>query len=388
MPASLNTNPSFDCRQPRAASPSGKASTSVLDPSAAQLNIGLINNMPDGALEATERQFLSLLDAASGGIRVHLSLYSLPGVPRNGAAADRVNVSYSSAETLLNTRLDGLIVTGREPLSPNLADEPYWDNFTQIVDWAQDNTYSTVWSCLAAHAAVLHSDGIARVRSQSKNSGVFECDRIANHALTAGAPSGFKLPHSRWNGVPEEALSDGGYRVLTRTAMADVDTFVKQHKSLFVFFQGHPEYEPDTLLLEYRRDIGRYLRGDIADYPSMPQNYFDPQTAIALTAFQEEAIFIPHQFLAEKISTLLSGINVQNTWRSTAIHLYKSWLEYIYAQKEAEKKPGRITVKEAFGNEPTLVSLAASDTSRLDTYPASRRALRTPSKSPQRALRA
>jgi homoserine O-succinyltransferase len=47
------------------------------------LTIGLINNMPDGALEATERQFISLLDSASDGIQIRLLLYALPGVPRS-----------------------------------------------------------------------------------------------------------------------------------------------------------------------------------------------------------------------------------------------------------------------------------------------------------------
>ena len=50
--------------------------------------------------------------------------------------------------------------------------------------------------------------------------------------------------------------------MLTRSADAGVDTFIKQRKKLFVFFQGHPEYESDTLLREYRRDMGRYFRGE------------------------------------------------------------------------------------------------------------------------------
>ena len=28
--------------------------------------------------------------------------------------------------------LDGLIVTGREPLAANLMDEPYWETFTRV----------------------------------------------------------------------------------------------------------------------------------------------------------------------------------------------------------------------------------------------------------------
>ena len=53
---------------------------------------------------------------------------------------------------------------------------------------------------------------------------------------------------------------------------------MKQRESLFVFFQGHPEYDAVTLLLEYRRDVGRYLRRERDTYPPMPQGYFDEET--------------------------------------------------------------------------------------------------------------
>ena len=63
------------------------------------INIGLINNMPDAALEATERQFMTLLDLASDGVLVRLSLYALPEVPRNDAGRNRISLvpSQSSA---------------------------------------------------------------------------------------------------------------------------------------------------------------------------------------------------------------------------------------------------------------------------------------------------
>ena len=133
------------------------------------LTIGLINNMPDAAFRATERQFISLLDAASDDIPVRLKLYTLPGVPREGACLLHAEDHYFGIETMLNTHLDGLIVTGREPIAADLRDEPYWDSFTRVLEWARKNTYSTVWSCLAAHAAVLHMDGIGRSKSDDKH---------------------------------------------------------------------------------------------------------------------------------------------------------------------------------------------------------------------------
>ena len=64
---------------------------------------------------------------------------------------------------------------------------------TRILEWARENTHSTVWSCLAAHAAVLHMDGIGRHRSADKHFGVFECVRVSEHPLLAGAPLRFNF---------------------------------------------------------------------------------------------------------------------------------------------------------------------------------------------------
>jgi homoserine O-succinyltransferase len=302
------------------------------------ITIGLINNMPDGALDATERQFLSLLNSASEGMLVRLSFHALPNIPRGEEGARHVNNYYSSTENLWGKRLDGLIVTGREPLTPNLIDEPYWKSLGDVLEWAKNNTCSTIWSCLAAHAALLHMDGIGRVRSNGKYSGIFECDRVSNHPLTIDAPSSFKLPHSRWNGLPEDALISSGYSVLTRSADAGVDTFVKQYKSLFVFFQGHPEYEANTLLLEYRRDIGRYFRGETNSYPLMPRNYFDRETAISLTALQNKAVSQPREDILAEISAVLGMTRIKSTWHSTSTRIYRNWLEYICAQKELQLK--------------------------------------------------
>jgi homoserine O-succinyltransferase len=318
----------------------------------------LINNMPDGALEATERQFLSLLNSASDGISIRLSLYALPEIPRNEAAARHIGNFYSSVESLWDTQLDGLIVTGREPLAPNLADEPYWGTFTKVLEWARDNTHSTVWSCLAAHAATLHMDGVRRIKSCQKNSGVFDCSQVSDHPLTSGTPSSFRLPHSRWNGLCEDELTRCGYKVLTRAADAGVDTFIKHCRSMFVFFQGHPEYEPNTLLLEYRRDVGRYLRGESAAYPLMPRRYFDEETVAALEAVQQEAMTSRREELLAKVSGILERITIKNSWHTTAACVYRNWLQYICTQKKLQQRRSRLAVQ-AHATDSPIPAIAA-----------------------------
>ncbi len=344
MPVSLDPNYSSHGTAVRMNLLRDKPTATFQERSSKCITIGLINNMPDGALDATERQFISLLESASEGLHVRLSFHALANVPRNEFGARYVKNVYSDAENLWGKRLDGLIVTGREPLTPNLMDEPYWESFTKVLDWAKNNTYSTVWSCLAAHAALLHMDGIRRIRSNDKYCGVFECTRQSNHPLTVDAPSCFKLPHSRWNGIPEDALTSCGYSVLTRSADVGVDTFVKQHKSLFVFLQGHPEYESNTLLLEYRRDVGRYLRGEAKTYPLMPRDYFDAETEIALTALQNEAMACPREDLLAAVSAALDNSKIENTWHSTASCIYRNWLAYICAQKQLRLKDGKLAV--------------------------------------------
>jgi homoserine O-succinyltransferase len=303
------------------------------------LHIGLINNMPDGALQATERQFVKLLDSASDGIEVRLSLYALSDIPRNDWGRSRISHFYSSVETLWDFPLDGLIVTGAEPIAQHLADEPYWESLTEVFEWAEHNTFSTIWSCLAAHGAVLYLDGIPRHRLTDKRSGIFRCTQASDHPLTAGAPPVLQVPHSRWNDILESDLAEFGYRILTRARDGGVDGFVKQRKSLFVFLQGHPEYEASTLLLEYRRDIGRYLRGEKDIYPQMPQGYFDREAATTLSALREQAMANRHEELLADFPIAWLENRIKNRWRSTATHLYGNWLRYLDAQKQQRSRP-------------------------------------------------
>ena len=334
MPVILKSQSGGDERRTCAERLCAHPSAACLEKASKTLHIGLVNNMPDAALEATKRQFLSLLSSASESFSIQLSLHSLPGVPRSQAVTTCESQLYSSVENLWNSQLDGMIVTGREPITQNLADEPYWESFTKLVQWAQGNTYSTIWSCLAAHAAVLYVDGISRVRNGHKHSGVFDCERLAEHPLVAEGPSQFKLPHSRWNGLKEHELKTCGYQVLTRTADAGVDTFVKDGKSMFVFFQGHPEYEANALLLEYRRDIGRYVRGETNTYPIIPWNYFDRKTTAALAAVEHRAKIGPCAEIVAEASRILETAEIQDIWHSTAVGIYRNWLEIISARKK------------------------------------------------------
>jgi len=334
MPVCLNRDSSIHELLKGDAVPDTPQHLDFRERSAGCIDIGLLNNMPDGALHSTERQFFTLLNAAAGGVVVRLSLFALPEVPRSDSAQDHIRRFYSGIGDLWSRRLDGLIITGTEPRTANLRDEPYWGSMTRVLDWAAENTHSTICSCLAAHAAVLHLDGIERRRLSDKRFGLFQCNPACSHPLTAAIPPNLVMPHSRWNDLPEDGLVACGYRILMRSGDAGADTFVKPGKSPFVFFQGHPEYEANTLMLEYRRDIARYIRGERETYPSMPQRYFDPETAAALTLLRERARHQPHENLVADFPTALAEKNLQTPWRSAAARIYGNWLTFLCARKE------------------------------------------------------
>ncbi|MGH7139759.1 MAG: homoserine O-acetyltransferase/O-succinyltransferase family protein, partial [Pirellulales bacterium] len=101
----------------------------------------------------------------------------------------------------------------------------------------------------------------------------------------------------------------------------------------FVFFQGHPEYESETLLGEYRRDVGRYLKGEMETYPSLPLNYFEQETERSLREIEAKARLSRQEKLLGEVDALLNCVRIHNTWRDTGILIYRNWLEHLFAQK-------------------------------------------------------
>ncbi len=297
------------------------------DHAGADLTIGLINNMPDTALKATERQFMKLLQAAAGPRRIRFHCFSLPSVKRSPEAKWHVESEYSDLADLKRQKFDGLIVTGAEPVAPELDQEPYWSDLTELIDWAKVNTRSTIWSCLAAHAAVLHLDGIQRRRLPAKCHGIFDCEAVTNDSLTQAAPAPLKVSHSRLNEIVESDLVQAGYQVLTRSALAGVDVFTRQYASRFVFFQGHPEYDALSLQREYLRDVGRYLARERENYPHLPVSYFDAATEEKLVRFEKQARHQRHPALSNELPAL--NLRPDIAAGSAAAALFRNWLQYL-----------------------------------------------------------
>jgi homoserine O-succinyltransferase len=297
------------------------------------LVIGLINNMPDSALASTEAQFTALLTAAAGDRPICLRLASLPKVPRGLEARAHIAKSYWNLEQLFEQPPDAIIVTGTEPKAAVLSDEPYWESVVALIEYADANLISSAWSCLAAHAAVLHLDGITRKRLETKRFGIFDQRVRTAHALTQDLGPQIRTPHSRWNDVSLGALEAAGYQVLTQSAQGDADLFVKQRQSLLVFFQGHPEYEERTLLKEYQRDVGRFIAGDYRNFPNPPLNYFGSEALTLLTQFERRVRGGEFAEPMAEFPFAALAASLQSPWVPAAARIYANWLGYLAAEK-------------------------------------------------------
>ena len=299
--------------------------------------IGLVNNMPDAALRITERQVRDLLSRAAGELPVSLRVFSLPELPRSEAGRLHVGQFHEPIAALWPTQVDALIVTGTEPKAVTLEDEPYWPALVRLVDWAEERTISTIWSCLAAHAAAHYLDGIERQPLDGKLCGVFDCDKATDHRLVDGGPPRWCVPHSRYNELPEQALLRAGYRILTRSPKVGADLFVKERQSLFLFLQGHPEYDATALFGEYRRDIRRFLAGERDCYPQLPHGYFNREAAEAMLAFRERALRQRDIALLPSFPAA-AGRQLADPWRPAATRLYANWLTYLVERRDARRQ--------------------------------------------------
>ena len=138
---------------------------------AVRSSIGLVNNMPDAALQVTERQFRELLIARRRTARGVAAVFSLPEVPRSRDAGRQYVAEHHEPVARLwdgrSRRADRH--RHRAARRPDLTDEPYWPALARLVDWA-DGAHDferLVVPCRACRGASPRRHRPARARQQA-----------------------------------------------------------------------------------------------------------------------------------------------------------------------------------------------------------------------------
>ncbi len=295
---------------------------------APRLACAFVNNMPDAAFDATERQFLDLLGAGSGSDVVEVRRYTMEGVPRGDAVAARIAEQYLPVAAIGADPTDLLIVTGSNPIEKRIEDEPYWSEMVDLLTWATGHVQSMLLSCLSAHAALTVFDGVERERLSSKCTGVFLQQVDQTHPLVAGLEPVIPLPHSRTNTVSQGSLRDAGYDIAIQSEAEGWAVAARQigHANV-VLVQGHPEYDPSSLLREYHRDARRYVQREQDADPVLPLHCVAPEDWDGLKKLHREITTGRRDpALLEAYPFSEVGARATWPWHPVAKTLYENWL--------------------------------------------------------------
>ncbi len=301
------------------------------------LHLGFLNMMPDAALAATEQQFLRLIADSDVAANVYVYPFSIDELRRSEDALARIREHYFDFRDLATDGLQAMIFTGANVIDPVIENEPIWKPLIEIADWAFANVASTLCSCLASHALVKHSHGIDRRRLPQKHWGVFRHRVIdASHPLMHGVPVEFDAPHSRWNDVSHRQLEQAGFAVLAAGVEAGVHLAVSEDRFRVIFTQGHPEYDANSLLKEYKREVFRFIDGELDSPPPYPENYLPSEARkiaagfIAdITAGSGSGKIFPEDAMAPFVT---------NSWSKAGNAIMKNWLRLVQRTANSDRK--------------------------------------------------
>jgi homoserine O-succinyltransferase len=305
-----------------------------------ELHIGFLNMMPDAALEATERQFIRLVGGCNRIAQFFVYPFSLPGLERGAAATEYINKYYSRFEDLRKTGLDALIITGANVSNPSLETEVFWNPLMEVIQWAQENVASTLCSCLATHAVLKNFHDIDRTPLPGKCWGVYS-HRVSapDHPLLREINTRFDVPHSRFNDISRSALEQANLEVLVESKEGGVHMAVSPDRFRTIYFQGHPEYDTNSLLKEYKREVLRFLNGDLQAPPPFPKNYLSGRAAQIAERFVKEAgnALKENKPLPDFLETEII-MELDNTWGDTAKAIVANWLGLVYQLTNLDRR--------------------------------------------------
>lgn len=260
------------------------------------VKILILNLMPTKIV--TETQLLRKL--SNTPLQIQVELLKTASYESQNTDSHHLDSFYTTFYQIKEFRYDGLIITGAPVENLDFYQVDYWDELCAIMEWSKHHVHSTLHICWGAQAALYYHYQIPKYSLPQKLSGVFEHNVLKpSSPLFRGFDDVFLAPHSRYTEVLEEDVRKvPNLEVLATSEEAGVFA-LKTEDSRKFFLLGHPEYDPETLALEYWRDVEKGLSVDV------PKHYFtnnDPSSTPIVR------------------------------WRSAGQLLYTNWLNYYVYQ--------------------------------------------------------
>jgi len=260
------------------------------------LRLLILNLMPTKIV--TETQLLRKL--SNSPLQVEIEFLQTISHTSKNVDPEHLESFYTSFEKVRDTHYDGMIITGAPVENLEFEDVDYWKELCDIMEWTSNNVFSTFHICWGAQAALYYHYGIPKYPLGPKLSGVYRHKVLKPQSpLFRGFDDEFHMPHSRYTEIREsDILAMPKLELLSVSDEAGVFA-LKSVDNRHVFITGHPEYDADTLALEYFRDVKKGLPIDV------PKNYFP----------NDDPTAPPFVY-----------------WRAHAQLMYSNWLNYYVYQ--------------------------------------------------------
>ncbi|MEG0453505.1 MAG: homoserine O-succinyltransferase [Coprobacillus sp.] len=264
------------------------------------LKLLILNIMPTKI--TTETQLLRLL--SNTPLQTEVDWIHMESHESKNVSKEHLLAFYKTFSEVKENRYDGLIITGAPVEKLEFEDVDYWNELIDILEWSKTNVFSCFFICWAAQASLHYFYNVSKHLLDHKLTGVYlhhtNVDKMKRKILR-GFDYQFYAPHSRYTTVSkEDILKIKDLDILAESKDAGVYLVASKDGKRF-FVTGHPEYDPETLDKEYRRDIAN---PDIVS--EMPKNYY----------------------LDDDIDS-----EIQVKWRSHAYLLFANWLNYYVYQE-------------------------------------------------------
>ena len=260
------------------------------------LRLLILNLMPTKIV--TETQLLRKL--SNTPLQVEIEFLQTISYTAKNVDHEHLVSFYTTFDDVREQQYDGMIITGAPVENLEFEEVDYWRELCEIMEWSSHNVHSTFHICWGAQAGLFYHYGIPKYPLGPKLSGVFSHTVLKPQSpFFRGFDDAFFMPHSRYTCVLEkDILAEPRLELLSVSDEAGVFA-VKSTDNRRVFITGHPEYDADTLALEYFRDIKKGLPVNI------PENYFP----------NDDTTAPPSVF-----------------WRAHAQLMYSNWLNYYVYQ--------------------------------------------------------
>ena len=261
------------------------------------LKICVLNLMP--LKITTETDLVRLL--SNTPLQIEVCFMKLKSHTPKNTPIEHMMMFYKDFHELSKQKFDGMIVTGAPIETMEYEDVQYWDEITEIFDWARTHVTSTLYICWGAQAGLYHFYGVPKYQLDKKMFGIFPQKPLdPSQPIFRGFDDIFYMPHSRHTEVRREDIEKvPGLDIIAESPESGVSIVMARGGREF-FVTGHLEYSPNTLDKEYKRDMGK--RDDV----ELPKNYYyndDPNEAPLVT------------------------------WRAHANLFYSNWINYYVYQE-------------------------------------------------------